>query len=209
MADPSLAAFLNHLSPEKLPSFRRGQEVIMAWDDYEEGDLELISGDITFDELHGAVKRIRRHYLERFGRNPYLGELLYTLCRIAEFDSPKVPKVVEDTMLPPVKDVLSCLTVPTHSDQCDPGNYEAVMDDEEVVWIAPRTESGGSTNLGDRILRLEIEDNRPQEVVCRYSLLSSDISDAQARCLIRSCALNVFLNYDILDPGLVVRFEKR
>lgn len=178
----------------------------MAWDDYEVGDLELISGDIMFDELHGAVKRIRRHYLERFGRNPYLGELLYTLCRIAEYDS---PSVVEDLTLPSIENVLSSLTVPTHSDQFDPGHYKACIDEDDEVWISPTTGSGASTCLGDPVLRLKVEDNRPLEVVCRYTPLSPDISDVAARCLIRLCALDDLLDYDLLDPGLAVRFEKQ
>lgn len=182
-------------------------EVIMAWDDYEVGDLELISGDITFDELHGAVQRIRKHYLQRFGRNPYLGELLYTLCRIAVDYAP--PSVVEDLTLPPIENVLSSLTVPTHSDQFDPGHYEASIDEDDEVWISPTTESAGSIRLGDPVLRLQVEDNRPQEVVCRYTPLSPDISDAAAHCLIRLCALSDLLDYDLLDPGLVVRFEKQ
>jgi hypothetical protein len=73
----------------------------MAWDIYHVGGLELTSGDIMFDHLRDAVKRIRRHYLERFGRNPYFGELLYTLWRIAEDIS---PRIVEDPTLPPPKD---------------------------------------------------------------------------------------------------------
>jgi hypothetical protein len=177
----------------------------MAWDDYQVGGLELISGDIPFDELHGAVKRIRRHYMERFARNPYLGELLYTLCRIAENTS---PSVVEDLTLPLIETLLSPLKVPTHSDQFDPGHYEASFDDDGEVWIWPEAASSGVNRLPD-VLRVQVEDNRPQEVVCRYTSLSPDISDAAARCLIRDCALRRLLRYNLLEPGLVVRFEKQ
>jgi len=179
-------------------------EVIMAWDRYTVGDLQLISGDTMFDELNGAVKRIRKQYLERFGRSPYLGELLYTLCRIAD---DYTPSRVEDVTLPPIKEILSPLTSPIQSDQIDPGIYEAGLDEDGVVWIE-LTATSGSTCPNTPVLRVQVEDKRPQEVLCRYTILSSGISDAAARCLIRLCALNDLLRYNILAPELSVRFEK-
>jgi hypothetical protein len=166
----------------------------MAWDDYDVGDLKLISGDIMFCELHDAVKRIRKQYLDRFGRNPYLGELLYTLCRIAS------PGVVEDLKLPPIKSVLSALSAPTSSDQIDPGKYQAgfAEDGEVLIFAEP----------GPDLVRVQIEDNRPEEVVCHYTVFSPDISDAAARCLIRYCALRRLLKYDLMDPELAVRFHR-
>lgn len=181
-------------------------EVIMAWDHYEIGGLELVSGDTMFDELRGAVRRIRREYLERFGRNPYLGELLYTLCRIVENAT---PSVVEDPTPPLIENILSSLTVPTPSDLIDPGNYEAGFNDYGEVEIGPGVGALGTTRSGAPVLRLRIDDHRPQEVVCRYTLLSLEVSDTTARCLIRYCALSGLLRYDTLDPKLVVRFEKQ
>jgi hypothetical protein len=176
----------------------------MAWDPIEIGELKLITGDTMFDELNGAVERIRRRYLDRFGRNPYLGELLYTLRTIAECAS---PSVVEDPTLPHINNILSSLTVPTRSDQIDPGDYVAGLDEDGEVLISSTTASG-STRTNAPVLRVQVEDNRPQEVVCRYTLLSPDLSDLAVQCLVRMCALNDLLSYDILDPRLVVRFEK-
>lgn len=177
----------------------------MAWDNYEVGGLELISGDILFDELGGAIKRIRRHYLERFGRNPYFGELLYTLRRIAELPS---RRVIEDLALPAMEALLSSLDAPTHHDQFDPGHYVGGFNDYGELLIWPESAPSGQTGFPDPVLRVEVEDYRPEEVICRYTPLSPDISDAAARCLIRLCALRNLLRYDILDPKLVVQFEK-
>jgi hypothetical protein len=171
----------------------------MAWDDYTVGNLELISGDIPFDALCGAVQRIRKSYLERFGRSPYLGELLYTLCRAVDTS----PILVEDVTLTPIERVLSSLAVPTRADQIDPGAYEAGISEAGEVLITPRT-----TATGRPVVRVRVEDARQTEVVCRYAVLSPEISDAAARCLIRLRALHDLLDFDIVDPGLRVRFMK-
>ena len=175
----------------------------MAWDDYKVGDLKLISGDLVFDTMRDAVRRIRRHYLERFGRNPYLSELLYTLYRIANSRS---PHIVEDARFPPVAELLSSLTSPTASEQIDPGKYEAGWDESGELLIWPKTKGAGSDAP---VLRLQVEDNRPEEVVCRYTLLAPGLSDAAACCLIRWCALIRLLKYDLVDLELVARFEKQ
>jgi hypothetical protein len=100
------------------------------------------------------------------------------------------------------------LTEPTHSDQIDPGKYVASFDDsgEITVW---EKEPASSTPSDTPILRLQVEDNRPEEVVCRYTLLRPDLSDAAARCLIRLCVLRNLLRYDILDPKMLLRIEKQ
>jgi hypothetical protein len=177
----------------------------MAWDNYKVGDLKLISGDLVFDHLRDAVRRIREHYLERFGRNPYLSELVYTLFRIA---NSKSLRVVEDSTFPRVADLLSSLISPTSSDQIDPGKYEAGWNESAELLIWPITKGSGASSDAP-VLRMEVEDNRPEEVVCRYTLIGSGISDAAAACLIRWCALMRLLKYDLLDPELVVRFEKQ
>jgi hypothetical protein len=171
----------------------------MAWDDHEVGNLELIDGDIVYDVLHGALKHIRKSYLERFGRAPYLAEVLYALCRIAGYAS---PGVVEDSAIPPLHAILASFSVPRHADQIDPGNYVGGFNDAGEVVILPE---GG---LGNSVVRVQIEDDGSQGVICRYSILSPEISDSGARCLIRTCALEQLLNYDILGPGFSVRFER-
>ncbi|MBL8798811.1 MAG: hypothetical protein JNM56_33265 [Planctomycetia bacterium] len=86
---------------------------------------------------------------------------------------------------------------------------EAGFNDHGEVEIGPRVTASAATRPGAPVLRLRIEDRRPQEVVCRYTLLACDVSDPVARCLIRYCALQGLLRYDILDPKLVVRYEKQ
>jgi len=170
----------------------------MAWDHYEVEQLKLISGDATFDTLRGALQKLRREYLERHGRPPYLAELVYTLCRLPDASQ----GLVEDASLPLVKDVLSAFTSPTPTDHIDPGEYEAGFDEEsEDVCIGLRPS-------GDTVVRATI--TRDEGVVnVSYSVLSPDLSDAAARCLIRSCGVNWLLGIDIRDENLVIHFERR
>jgi hypothetical protein len=171
----------------------------MAWDPHDVGPLYLLSGDAPFDTLAGAVQKLRREYLERFGRNPYLAELVYTLCRLAECSS----GLVEDASLPPVESVLSRFASPTPADYIDPGDYEAGIDAEDGDICIGRGRSGAT------VVRAAIDRTSAHEVCCRYSILTPDVSDAAARCLIRYCAMHWLLGIDILNRELVVRFERR
>jgi len=79
---------------------------------------------------------------------------------------------------------------------------------ERLHMAVPFTRGTIWVRLMKQVVRVQIEEDGSQGVICRYSILSPEISDSGARCLIRMCALEQLLNYDILGPGFSVRFER-
>lgn len=175
----------------------------MAWDNYECGGVWVLSGDKPFDEFGATVQRLRKAYLERWGRPPYLAELLYPLVRIAEL-GPNPP--VADEKLPSIDALLSLVGGLTAAEHIEPGNYEGAFDGEsDDFLIFPRN----ALTRDAMVVRGEVTKPTDKGVVCRYEVLSPAITGRMALCLIRYCVMDALLEYDLTDPDLTIRFERR
>ena len=177
----------------------------MAWDDHEIGGVWLLSGDMPFDEMADVVKRFHKEFLERWGRPPYLAELLYPLLSIARMDP---NPAVADEKLPSMEALLSFVGGLTAAEHIEPGDYEAGFSDENNdFFIFPRR---GTSRPRDAVaVRGEVIRPGDGSIICRYETPSSGITDRMAHCLIRYCVLDALLKFDLVDRDLSIRFERR
>src|SRR5258708_4881414 len=146
----------------------------MAWDDHEFGAVWLLSGDKPFDEMSSVVKRLHKAFLDRWGRPPYLAELLYPLLSVAEMGP---NPAVADEKLPSMESLLSFVGGLTAAEHIEPGNYEAVSDEESGdFFIVPRN----SSTRTERVVRAEVLQPEDGSIICRYEILSPAITDRMA-----------------------------
>jgi hypothetical protein len=175
----------------------------MAWDDYECGGVWILSGDAPFDEIGAAVKHLHKEYLERWGRPPYLAELLYTLLRYIDLDT---NRPVADERLPSLEELMKFVGGLTVTEHIEPGNYEGASDGEsDDFLIFPRN----AKTREAMVVRGEVQQSDDDSVTCRYELLSTALTDRMAHCLIRYCVLDALLGIDLTDRDLAIRFERR
>jgi hypothetical protein len=178
----------------------------MAWEPFEQGPIQGFSGDFPLNEIRSVLSRIRREYLERFGRNPFFAELLYTLYQVV---AAQPSLTTEDEQIPQLQTFFASLTWPTSSMLIDPSEYQGFLD-EEGTYFTVRSQQGASRlgPPGEPVLRVEVVDVVDKEILCRYTPLSPTILDVVAKCLIRQCVLSDMLDYDLTDPDLKVLFER-
>jgi hypothetical protein len=178
----------------------------MAWEEFQRGVVRGLSGDLPFDEMRSAVERIRRSYLERFGRNPYFAELLHALQATVEADP---PAYVADDALPSLERLVESVGAETAFEHIDPGYYEGALDEETGDFLVfPRVTAPGIRMRDSAVLRGQVIEDGENSVLCRYTILSPSITAGMARSLIRQCVLQDLLDYDIIDGGLTIRFER-
>jgi len=173
----------------------------MAWDDHKIGGVWLLSGDIPFDAMHAAVDGLNKAFLDRWGRPPYLAELLYPLLSVAA----RGPNpAVADEVLPSIEDLLKFVGGPTTADHIEPGDYEGASDGESDDFVIfPRK---GDTTVP--VVRGEAAE-ADGGYACRYDVLAPTLTDRTARVLIRACVLEALLGVDLSDRDLSIRFERR
>jgi hypothetical protein len=177
----------------------------MAWEEFQIGSVRVITGDTPYDEMRHAVDRINRAYLERFGRRAYLAELLCALEGVIGVD---VSAYVADETVPPLEKVLACVAN-NPTDHIDPGEYKAGFDDEtDDFLIYPESDTSGRPAREIAVVRGQVVANSDTEIVVRYQILSPSITDGMAQSLIRQCVLQAALDYNIVDGGLSIRFER-
>jgi hypothetical protein len=175
----------------------------MAWDDYEIGGVWLLSGDIPFDEMSGVVERLHKEFLERWGRPPYLAELLYPLLSVVAMGP---NPAVADARLPSMDALLSSVGGLTAAEHIEPGGYEGAYDGEsDDFLILPRAAKARE----GMVVRGEVLQPDNRSVICRYEILSPSITDRMAHCLIRYCVLDALLDINLADRDLTIRFERR
>jgi hypothetical protein len=179
----------------------------MAWEEfYQRGAVCGLTGDEPYDEMRAAVERIRRSYLERFGRNPYFAELLHVLQAIVEADP---CAYVADATLPSLERVVESVGAGTAFEHIDPGYYEGALDGENGdVLVFPCVTEPEIQTRDSAVLRGQVIETGENNVLCRYTILSPSITDGMARSLIRQCVLQDLLDYNIIDGGPTVQFER-
>jgi hypothetical protein len=177
-----------------------------GWEEFRCGAIRGISGQYPRDEMRSAVKRIRRSYLERFGRNPYLAELLYALQGTVEVDP---PAYAADPDVPSLERLVEAAGTGTAFEHIDPGSYVGALDAESDDFLVyPRVNPPGPLRRETMVLRGELIEQGANSVLCRYRILAPSITDGMAHSLIRQCVLQDLLDYDIIDGGLTIRFER-
>ncbi len=174
----------------------------MAWDDHEIGGVWFLSGDKPFDEMAGVVQRLHKAFLDRWGRPPYLAELLYPLLSMAEMGP---NPAVADEKLPSMAALLQFVGGLTAAEHIEPGDYEGASDGESDDFLILPRKSKGRKGM---VVRGEVV-TVDGTTVCRYEILSPKITDRMALCLIRYCVLDELLGYDLTDRDLAIRFERR
>jgi hypothetical protein len=175
----------------------------MAWDDHEIGGVWLLSGDKPFDVMSEAVAELHKAFLDRWGRPPYLAELLYPLLSVAE-QGPN--PAVADGRLPSMEALLSFVGGLTAAEHIEPGNYEGAFDGEsDDFLILPR----GAVGRAGLAVRGDVQRPDEMSVVSRYEICSPKLTDRMAHCLIRTCVLESLLDLDLSDRDLSIRFERR
>jgi hypothetical protein len=175
----------------------------MAWDDHEVGGVWLLSGDFPFDAMAPVVERLQKAFLERWGRPPYLAELLYPLVSIA---SQGPNPAIADEQPPSIEALLSFVGGLSAREHIEPGNYEGGFDGEsDDFLIFPRAAHA----RWEIVIRGEIQRPDDATIVCRYEVHSPGITDRMAHCLIRFCVLDALLECDLTDRKLSIRFERR
>lgn len=123
----------------------------MAWDDHEIGGVWLLSGDMPFDEMAEVVERFHKEFLDRWGRPPYLAELLYPLLSIAE-TGPN--PAIADEKPPSAEALLKFVGGLTAAEHIEPGNYEGMSDgDSDDFLIVPRKAKAGSAVVRCEVLQ--------------------------------------------------------
>jgi hypothetical protein len=176
----------------------------MAWDEFQRGSIRGVSGDEPIDEMRYALKRIRRSYLERFGRSPYFAELLHTLLTIVEANP---SAYVIDDDLPYLERLSELVGAATSIEHIDPSHYEGASDAEsEDFLVLPRVDVHGDETMQSPVIRGQIIKN--DSILCRYTIHSPLITDRMAKILIRQCVLHDLMNYNINDTGLTILFER-
>ncbi len=176
----------------------------MAWEPFQSGRSHGITGDTPFDEVRHAINRINRTYVERFGRKVYLAELLYALMGVVSGD---IESYLSDDSLPEPQDFLRCVENAAF-DHIDPGHYEGGLDAEsEDFVIFPRHEPDDRPFQDTVVVRGQVVPASEQDLLCRYSVLSPEITHKMAQSLIRQCVLQDLLDYDIVDGNKMIRFE--
>lgn len=169
-------------------------------------DIRGAMGDGPFDEMRSAVNRIRRSYLERFGRNPYFAELLYPMRMTVQAEP---PGYVTDTTLPTLDQLAHWAGTGTTSEHIDPGHFEAGIDEETGDFLVfPRGTPTKPQTRDSMVLRGEVIESGDNGVLCRYTVLSPSLSDGMARSLIRQCVLQDLLDHNVVDGNLKIRFER-
>jgi hypothetical protein len=177
----------------------------MAWEDYECGGVWILSGDTPFDEMSGVVERLHKKFLERWGRPPYVAELLYALLSHVDL-YPNRP--VADETLPSLDALIASVGGLAPAEHIDPGDYEAALDAESNDFlIYPRT--AAANPHASLAVRGAITRPGDGSIVCRYETPSPTITDRMAHCLIRYCVLQEFFDYDLTDRDLLIHFERR
>jgi hypothetical protein len=155
--------------------------------------------------MRAAVNHINRAYLERFGRRAYLAELLYALTGVIVTD---VPANVADNAVPRRESLLSCLAN-SPFDHIDPGDYEGVFDAEsDDFLIIPTADTSGRPGRERAVVRGDVVPQTETNSLCRYQILSPSITDEMAQSLIRQCVLQDLMDYNLVDGGLAIQFEK-
>ena len=179
----------------------------MAWEDFKRGSVRGVTGDFPLDELRAAIKRIRREYLPRFGRNPYLAELLHALLAVVEANP---SAYVADERLPTLDALVSSLGGLGAFEHIDPSEFKGALDAEsDDFLIFPRVMPSGQQSRESAVVRGAVTSSGERELLCRYAILTSSLTDRMAQSLIRKCVLQDLLGYDVVDGGLSVRFERR
>lgn len=175
----------------------------MAWDDYEIGGVWLLSGDTPFDVMSAAVAKLHKTFLDRWGRPPYLAELLYPLLSIAgQGPNP----AIADEKPPTIEALLALVGGLTANEHIEPGDYEGAFDGDGEDFLIFRRKTEGRTGL---VVRGDVQQPDEKSVVCRYEILAPALTDRPAQCLIRSCVLEALLDLDLADRDLSIRFERR
>jgi hypothetical protein len=177
----------------------------MAWEEFQIGTVHGITGDTPHDEMRESVDRINRAYLERYGRKAYLAELLYALVGVVAVDA---PAYVADSELPTRKTLLSLLSSSRY-EHIDPGEYKGVFDAEtDDFLIVPESDDSGKPAREISVVRGQVVVNNDKDIVIHYRILSPAITDGMSHSLIRQCVLQDLMDYNIIDGGLSVRFER-
>lgn len=174
----------------------------MAWDDHEIGGVWFLSGDRPFDVMSAAVAQLKKEFLERWGRPPYLAELLYPLLFTAE--AGPNPSLADETPVT-VDALVAFVGGPAAVDHVEPGKYEGAFDAESDDFLILPHDAVGREGLA---VRGQVEQPDERTVVCRYQIVAPALTDRGARCLIRSCVLTDLLDIDLTDRDLTIRFER-
>ena len=176
----------------------------MAWDPHECSGVWIESGDIPFDVMSGALEKLQKVFLERWGRPPYLAELLYPLLFLAEMPT---NRPVADEQLPSMEALISFVGGLTPAEHIEPGDFEAAFEeDSDDCLVFSRS---GNWSRESMVVRVEVLQPEDGGIVCRYETLSPGITDRMAHCLIRDCVLRCLYKTDLTDPDLSLRFERR
>ena len=144
--------------------------------------------------------------MERFGRRPYLAELFFALEGVVSAD---VGARLADDFVPAPAALLSCVpNVPI--EHIDPGQYEGALDGEsDDFLIFPRDNPTGRPIRETVVVRGEVIPSDDRNILCRYSILSPAITDKTAHALVRQCVLQDLMDYNVIDGGLTIRFDRR
>jgi len=175
----------------------------MARDDHELCDVWLLYDDKPFDEMAGVVGRLHKACLDRWGRQPYLAELLYPLWQLVTSGA---DRAVADEQVLSFESLLQLVGGPTAADRIESGNYEAGFDGESndfLIW--PRSaEADIRVSL---VVRGEVFGSE-SGTDCHYEILLPVITDRMARCLIRNCVLDPLLDYDLTNRDHPIQFQR-
>jgi hypothetical protein len=138
----------------------------MAWEGSEYSGVWIESGDAPFDEMSGVVERLHKEFLERWGRPPYLAELLYPLLSVAAMGP---NPAVADEKLPSMDTLISFVGGLTPAEHIEPGDYEGASDGEsDDFLIFPRK----ARTRAAMVVRAEVLQPDEATVICRYEVLS-------------------------------------
>jgi hypothetical protein len=178
----------------------------MAWEEFQRGPIRGITGDLPFDEMRSAAKRVRRAYLERFGRNPYFAEMLHALQAAVAADP---SAYVAEGTLPTLERLVESVGAGHSFEHIDPANYEGALDEESDDFLVfPRVSPPGKRSRDSAVLRGSVTPTGDNGVLCRYTILSPSITDGMAKSLIRQCVLQDLMDYNIIDRSWSIRFER-
>jgi hypothetical protein len=198
VADTALPAFERPVAPEGRSD--------AGWEEFQDGAFRGVTGDRPIGEMSSALRRIRRRFIERFGRNPYFAELLYALLGVVDADP---PDYVADHTFPTLEELVESVGAGTEFEDIDPGHYEGAIDEETGDFLVfPLATPAKPQTRDSMVLRGQVVEEGEKSVLCPYTILSPSITDGMARSLIRQCVLQDLLDYDVIDGGLTVRFER-
>jgi hypothetical protein len=183
----------------------KAKEKIMAWEEFERNGLTGISGDRPIDEMALALKKIVTAYEDRFSRRPTVIEILYALETVL---TTHPTRYVSDAEGLKFGEIIVNRNYEKGRDYVDKTQYEAVYTEATVpgYYVVLRRNSDGQNQAKTEVIKIPTLELQDRTLICKYELLTDDITDQMAESLIVSVLLDEFCDRYYQDKADRIEF---